>query len=507
MKIINLIYNEVLKQTKKLSFKISMLILVLFAIGVPFLYKTVIFNDNMFPLYFESDIQYYENDLIASPKNSEEELNNELVNIRIDVVKQAIDNDEKSSNFKLEVYEDYITNKRLVKVTEYLLEGKDFDYKKLDDSFELNGSYLLELKEDELKEEQKNLNNKINDLEKVIKNNDYSWYLDSQIKSLKENENLTSLDKKTIEVYEKLKEANVTDEDDFRVDEANSIIENYTLKEEAIPKAEYDKMDSKIVYSDYVKMIDLKNKALDDEITKSSKAIEDNIDYNNNAKEAFADSVNTNNTILSIIIVVIAGGIVANEFQKGTIRLLVIRPNKRWKVLLSKFLAVVFMAIALSLITYVLSFIANGIMFGFNNLFSPDLKVIGNKITEASYLLTSLKDMFILLIPVIFIGLIAFSLSTIINNTAFSVGLSIFILMGYSMAIMVLQMLECPFIDLTFLPYLSYNQFLSPLALINSCEFNNMYYTFAKANIVLLVWSMVIYLLSNIVFVRKDIKN
>ena len=165
------------------------------------------------------------------------------------------------------------------------------------------------------------------------------------------------------------------------------------------------------------------------------------------------------------------------------------------------------MAIALSLITYVLSFIANGIMFDFNNLFSPDLKVIGNKITEASYLLTSLKDMFILLIPVIFIGLIAFSLSTIINNTAFSVGLSIFILMGYSMAIMVLQMLECPFIDLTFLPYLSYNQFLSPLALINSCEFNNMYYTFAKANIVLLVWSMVIYLLSNIVFVRKDIKN
>ena len=111
MKIINLIYNEVLKQTKKLSFKISMLILVLFAIGVPFLYKTVIFNDNMFPLYFESDIQYYENDLIASPKNSEEELNNELVNIRIDVVKQAIDNDEKSSNFKLEVYEDYITDR------------------------------------------------------------------------------------------------------------------------------------------------------------------------------------------------------------------------------------------------------------------------------------------------------------------------------------------------------------------------------------------------------------
>lgn len=507
MKIIKLVYNEVLKQTKKLSFKIAFLILILFAIGVPFLYKTVIFNENMYPLYYESDIKYYENDLINNPKNSEDELNNELVNIRINAVKQAIKNDEKSSTFRMNVYEDYIKTKRLEVVVEYLLKSTEFDYKKIDDSFELNTSYLLELSKDKLKEEQNNLNKKSQYLEEVIKNNDYSWYLDNEIKNLKENNTLTALDRNTLEVYEKLKEANVKNEDDFRVEEANSIIENYTLIEEVLPKTEYDKMDSNISYNDYIEMINLKNEALEGEIAKSFKSIDDNINYNNEAKEAFNDSINTNTTILSIIIVVIAGGIVANEFQKGTIRLLVIRPNKRWKILLSKFLAVIFLAIILSLITYILSFVASGIMFNFNSLFTPSLKVIANNITEISYFLTSLKNMFILLIPTIFIGLIAFCLSTVINNTAFSVGISIFILMGYSMALIVLQMLNVPFIDYTFLPYLSYSQFLSPLSLVNSCQFNDIYYTFTKANIVLLIWTIVIYLISNLVFVRKDIKN
>ena len=62
-------------------------------------------------------------------------------------------------------------------------------------------------------------------------------------------------------------------------------------------------------------------------------------------------------------------------------------------------------------------------------------------------------------------------------------------------------------IDLTFLPYLSYAQFLDPLALAQSCEFNSLYYTFFQANIVLLVWGVILYGISNIVFVRKDIKN
>lgn len=508
MKIVKLIYNEILKQTKKLSFKIAFLILVLFAIGVPFLYKMVIYNDDVFPLYYESDIEYYENDLVEDAETSQDKLHNELVNVRIDVVKKAISNDESASNFRMDVYEEYIRTKRLEIVLNYMIQDKDIDYEEIDNDFELNSSYLEGLSKEELQDQIDNLNKELDVLNETITNNDYSWYLNSQIENLKANDNLNDIDKKTLEVYEKLQEVNVTDEDDFRVDEANSIIENYSLKTEVLSKDEYDKLDSTILYDDYVKLTNLKNEALDEKIAMSFKAIEDNVNYNNNdAKTSLSDSINTNNVILSIIVVVIAGGIVANEFQKGTIRLLVIRPNKRWKILLSKFLAVVFIAVGLALITYALSFIANGIMFGFDNLFNPSLEVVNNKVVQTSYILNSLGNMFILLIPVIFIGLIAFCLSTVINNTAFSVGLSIFILMGYSMALMVLQMLGFPFIDLTFLPYLSYAQFLDPLALAQSCEFNSLYYTFFQANIVLLVWGVILYGISNIVFVRKDIKN
>ena len=508
MKMIKLVYNEILKQTKKFSFKIAFLILALFAIGVPFLYKAFIYNDNIFPLYYEEDIEVYEKDLVDNASTSQDRLNNELVNVRIDTVKKALSKDEKSSNFKSSIYEEYISTKRLAITLEYMFNDEDVNYKEIDSIFELDSSYYKDLSKEELKKEITSLNEKADELSEIIDTSDYSWYLKSQIESLKSSENLTDIDKQTLKVYEKLVEVGVKDETDFRVTEANNIIENYNLKEVKLSEDQYKEIDSTIPYSDYEKLILQKNNGLDERIEMSWKAINDNVNYNDSkAKSALDDSINTNNVILGIIVVVIAGGIVANEFQKGTIRLLVIRPNKRWKILLSKFLAVVVIALGLSFVAYVLSFISNGFMFGFSDLVTPSLQVASGKVIEVSYILKSISNMLVMLIPVIFVGLIAFSLSTIINNTAFSVGLSIFILMGYSMATMVLQMLGFPFIDLTFLPYLSYSQFLDSVTLADSCQFNGAYYTLFKANLVLLVWGVILYTISNIVFIRKDIKN
>ena len=115
--------------------------------------------------------------------------------------------------------------------------------------------------------------------------------------------------------------------------------------------------------------------------------------------------------------------------------------------------------------------------------------------------------MFIQLIPIVFMGLIALFLSTVINNTAFSVGFSIFLFMGYSLMLLVLQAINVPFMDLTFLPYFDYSQFLNPVEMIENCTSYGIYYTFAKANIVLICWSIVLYGVANFVFMKKDIKN
>ena len=72
---------------------------------------------------------------------------------------------------------------------------------------------------------------------------------------------------------------------------------------------------------------------------------------------------------------------------------------------------------------------------------------------------------------------------------------------------MMMVLIGLPFIDLTFFPYLDYVQFTDPLSLVNSCYSYDMYYTFKQANIVLLIWAILIYALTNYIFIKRDIKN
>ena len=77
------------------------------------------------------------------------------------------------------------------------------------------------------------------------------------------------------------------------------------------------------------------------------------------------------------------------------------------------------------------------------------------------------------------------------------------------LAIMILLILKLPFVDLTFLPYLNFNQFvpINKMDLLSNYTIYQIYYTLAKALLVLGIWSIILYTISNIVFTKKDIKN
>lgn len=509
MKLLKLTYSEILKQTKKLSFKVCLIILLAFAIGIPVLFKALSQNEYSNQVYSKEDLSYYEDLLIKNPKTDEEQLENKLNEVMIDTIKMSFvkEKDKEATDFKISLYEEYKSDKMTAVVLEYMIEGKTIDYARVDEEFNLNSEGYKEIEPTELLKIKDELLLNAEETIKIIDKNDYTYYLNEQLESLKnsepneENANL-------IKVYEKLIQLNITDDSDFRISEAKNIIENYNQKETPMTKQEYKDQKSKISYDDYLKLIDMKNETLDNSVKKSWYAIEHNINYNKEGtKSAFNDSIQNNTVFLSIIIVIIAGGIVANEFQKGTIRLLVIRPNKRWKILLSKFLAIISIIIVLALTTYIASFVINGLLFGFEDYFISDLAVKGGSVVEVSYILNSFVKLGILLIPIIFVGLIAFSLSTISKNTALSVGISIFLLVGYSLIIMMMVLIGISFIDLTFLPYLEYVQFTDPLSLVNSCYSYDIYYTFKQANIVLLIWAILIYVLTNYIFIKRDIKN
>ena len=234
------------------------------------------------------------------------------------------------------------------------------------------------------KEKQKIIKN----LENQIKENDYTKYLKQEIEVLKQDKTNKN-NNYIIKVYQKLINLNIKDENDFRIEEAKNIVNYYNQKETPMSKVEYSKQTSKIKYEKYIKITKDKNNELDKQIKKSWYAINHNINYNKQgARTSLNEIVSNNVAFLSLIVVIISGSIVASEFQKGTIRLLVIRPNKRWKILLSKFLTIVLLTIGLSLITYLASFITNGILYNFKDYFIKDLII--NKNIVKSILCTTL---------------------------------------------------------------------------------------------------------------------
>lgn len=523
MKILKMTYNEIIKQTKKLSFRIGLILLLLITIALPILYKKFSYNYT-YQMYSKEDLIHYEEELIESPKNNVEKIKNEFVMANIELIKQSLANKTTGSSFKSILYDKYLNEKRTLIIVNNLLNGIDINYNEIFESFDfyderLNNYQILE--KNDLLILKKEITANIDELETVIANNDYSWYLKQQVKQYKDmTKNKPSNDAEqsikneyeynvnVLKVYQMLLDKNITDETDFRVREAENIIDNYSRNEIVMTEKEYQATGNKMSYDDYLKLTELNNENVKSIIAKSMYAIEHDIDYNKTgARSNFEENINLNIALLSIMTVVIAGGIVANEFQKGTIRLLIIRPAKRYKILLSKFLAVIIITIGLAIVSNLVAFLANGIVYGFQDYFIPTLIYINNNVIETSYILESIKNIAILLIPVLFVGLGAFTLSTITNNTALSVGFSIFLLLGGSLGIVVLQLIRFPFTAYTFLPYLDYTQFLKPEILISNCSMYQIYYNFTQANLVLIGWSAIFYFVSNLIFTKKDIKN
>src|SRR5690625_7731056 len=62
-------------------------------------------------------------------------------------------------------------------------------------------------------------------------------------------------------------------------------------------------------------------------------------------------------SIVSLLTIIVAAGIVANEFRWGTIKLLLIRPISRTKILASKYIAVLLFAFFTLLFVLVFSWI------------------------------------------------------------------------------------------------------------------------------------------------------
>ncbi len=130
--------------------------------------------------------------------------------------------------------------------------------------------------------------------------------------------------------------------------------------------------------------------------------------------------------------VLLGGWLIASEYQQGTIRLLMIRPKTRTKILLAKFTAALLICVAVFIVGTLLNIVVNGICFGFGDFAFPNYTTAGAVNFFAFYIPQLLACM----VPIVFAFTLAFMLSVLIKNTAVAIAVPIAFFIG-SMVLMV----------------------------------------------------------------------
>ncbi|MFP7298996.1 ABC transporter permease [Neobacillus niacini] len=201
--------------------------------------------------------------------------------------------------------------------------------------------------------------------------------------------------------------------------------------------------------------------------------------------------------VITIFTIIIAGDSLAGEFSTGTIKLLLIRPASRVKILVSKYISFLMFGMLLLLTLFVLSILVNGILYGFGYM---DLQLISmngeGEIIERNMVLNLWKTYMLNGISTVMYVTMAFTISSAFRSSAMAIGFSIGALFAGNIVLEALQRFEWSkyllFANTDLTQYLAGRPFQEGMTLSFSIG-------------VLVIYFLVFNLISWLLFTRRDV--
>lgn len=204
-----------------------------------------------------------------------------------------------------------------------------------------------------------------------------------------------------------------------------------------------------------------------------------------------------------VVIIMIAGTIVSEEFNKGTIKLLLVKPYTRNQILLSKFLTVLIISAFVIVSTILMQILVGGILFGFGSIFEPVVvyNLSANAIQEIN-IFAYLGIQTLTQLPIIILlATLAFAISTIFSNSALAITIS---LLGY-MGASIINQLAIAY-KLTFMKYfVTMNWDLSQYLFGGLPYMEGM--NLITSIIICVVYLLIMLIPTFIIFKKRNIKN
>lgn len=374
--------------------------------------------------------------------------------------------------------------------------------------YNINYYTYIEKNDKILKEYQDKYDYYINSFE----NNNFKVFIKEELDSTQKEIDTLEKEKKTITSTKRLKEI----EDSLNILYIKKEMINYRISND-VP---YSNSYLNTAIEDYIDTYTYLNSTTVDSLSYNEK-----IEYNNNlSKNATSKYIidnkidlNQENTVrnnlrcifnsyeilIVILIIIISGTIISNEFNKGTIKNLLIRPYKRSTIFISKYISS-FIILILSIIYLVfLELIVGGILFGLDSLNIP---IVVYNFTTSSLveynIFTYLGILILAKMPLlILIMTLSITLSTITLNSPISIAVPI---LGYTFS-GIIGSLAMSF-DLKWMKYFpTMNWDLTEYLFGGLPAFQ--YTSLSHAIIISIIYFAIMFTLSIIVFNKKNIKN
>ena len=430
----NLIKNELTKIFKKKSIYIILFVTLAFVILSNCMYK-YFYNDGNYSYYSESYVEYAREAIKGLDPN-------------------------KASDTKM-----YIEYKTVLDVYEMMQEYEN-DAWQIQIIASTVESYVTErntyLYGAEKNEEQANkINEQINELLERLKNDDWKYFANEElqtaeekVKALKDEKAITE-DKKRLEGLETeiamaeidldVAKYRVNEDIKYGYDYMNVAISNY--QQYSYTVVQMNNSNTELTYQekkDYNQAIENK------EISKY--IIENHVDVEkaNDLRGILSRFFNEFGLFIIVIVVMVAGTIVSEEFNKGTIKLLLVKPYNRNKILLAKFITVLIM-IGFSVVLLIgMELIVGGFVFGFDSLQIPVVVYnFSTNMLQEINIFAYLGTQILMILPsIILLATLSFALSTIFTNSPVAIALP---LLGY-MGVAVINQLAMQY-NIGFLKY------------------------------------------------------
>jgi ABC-2 type transport system permease protein len=210
---------------------------------------------------------------------------------------------------------------------------------------------------------------------------------------------------------------------------------------------------------------------------------------------------------IPLIIMVISADIVSSEHSTGTIKLLLTRPVRRWKILLSKLITVIFFTSLTVLSTGLICYLISGVVFGYNGWSMPIFTGIQLSGADVDFSRVRAVDQWFFLLmefglvwfTAIVVAIMSLMLSVLIRSTAAGMGVMLAVLIsGTILSNMVSSWETAKYLFMVNLDLTKYLTGGIP-------PIQGMDLGFSLS--VLSVWTVVALIVSFTVFSRKDILN